>query len=105
MAGSFREGAGPGDAAHAPPPTPTPPLSQYLSLDSPAWGPDPKQQQQQHWRHPELRRALAADDQADELRRIRASVQDSTGKAKYAPFPAPPSLLSCLFPLPVPPHC
>ncbi|RCV15600.1 hypothetical protein SETIT_3G069600v2 [Setaria italica] len=81
MAGSFREGAGPGDA-HAPPPTPTPPLSQYISLDSPAWGPDPKQQQQQHWRHPELRRALAADDQADELRRIRASVQDSTGKAK-----------------------
>ncbi|PAN16817.2 hypothetical protein PAHAL_3G086800 [Panicum hallii] len=81
MAGSFREGAGPGDASNAPPPTPTPPLSQYLSLDSPAWGPDPKQQQQ-HWRHPELRRALAADDQADELRRIRASVQDSTGKAK-----------------------
>ncbi|CAN6326375.1 unnamed protein product [Urochloa humidicola] len=82
MAGSFREGAGPGDA-HAPPPTPTPPLSQYLSLDSPAWGPDPKQQQQQqHYRHAELRRALNADDQADELRRIRASVQDSTGKAK-----------------------
>ncbi|CAN6336028.1 unnamed protein product [Urochloa humidicola] len=80
MAGSFREGAGQGDA-HAPPPTPTPPLSQYLSLDSPAWGPDPKQQQQ-HYRHAELRRALAADDQADELRRIRASVQDSTGKAK-----------------------
>ncbi|CAL5097473.1 unnamed protein product [Urochloa decumbens] len=80
MAGSFREGAGPGDA-HAPPPTPTPPLSQYLSLDSPAWGPDPKQQQQ-HYRHAELRRALAADDQADELRRIRASVQESTGKAK-----------------------
>ncbi|CAN6353436.1 unnamed protein product [Urochloa humidicola] len=79
MAGSFREGAGPGDA-HAPPPTPTPPLSQYLSLDSPAWGPDPKQQQ--HYRHAELRRALNADDQADELRRIRASVQDSTGKAK-----------------------
>ncbi|CAL4896156.1 unnamed protein product [Urochloa decumbens] len=80
MAGSFREGAGPGDA-HAPPPTPTPPLSQYLSLDSPVWGPDPKQQQQ-HYRHAELRRALAADDQADELRRIRASVQESTGKAK-----------------------
>nr|CAB3463585.1 unnamed protein product [Digitaria exilis] len=82
MAGSFREGAGTGDA-HAPPPTPTPPLSQYLCLDSPTWASDPKQQQQQpHWRHPELRRALAADDQADELRRIRASVQDSTGKAK-----------------------
>ncbi|KAL6619846.1 hypothetical protein ACP70R_031949 [Stipagrostis hirtigluma subsp. patula] len=77
MAGSFREGAGPGDA---PPPTPTPPLAQYLSLDSLPWGPaDPKHQ---HWRHAELRRALAADDQADELRRIRASVADSTGKAK-----------------------
>nr|CAB3459894.1 unnamed protein product [Digitaria exilis] len=98
MAGSFREGAGTGDA-HAPPPTPTPSLSQYLCLDSPAWAADPKQQQQQqHWRHPELRRALAADDQADELRRIRASVQDSTGKAKYAP---PPLFASC--PLPVPP--
>jgi len=79
MAGTFREGAGPGDA-HAPPPTPTPPLSQFLALDAlPSWGSDPKQP---HWRHPELRRALASDDQADELRRIRASVQDSAGKAK-----------------------
>ncbi|KAL6865145.1 hypothetical protein ACP4OV_016296 [Aristida adscensionis] len=76
MAGSFREGAGAGDGA---PPTPTPSLAQYLSLDALAWGPDPKQP---HWRHGELRRALAAEDQADELRRIRASVADSTGKAK-----------------------
>ncbi|KAL6638952.1 hypothetical protein ACP70R_022682 [Stipagrostis hirtigluma subsp. patula] len=58
MAGSFREGAGPGDA---PPPTPTPLLAQYLSLDPLAWGPaDPNHQ---HWRHAELRRALAADEQ------------------------------------------
>ncbi|KAJ1261101.1 hypothetical protein BS78_09G002400 [Paspalum vaginatum] len=83
MAGSFRDGAGPGDA-HAPPPTPTPPLSQYLALDALppwGWGGDPKQQQQPHWRHPELRRALAAEDH-DELRRIRASLHESTAKAK-----------------------
>ncbi|WVZ66392.1 hypothetical protein U9M48_015615 [Paspalum notatum var. saurae] len=81
MAGSFRDGAGPGDA-HAPPPTPTPPLSQYLALDalpSWGWGADPKQQP--HWRHPELRRALVAEDH-DELRRIRASLHESTAKAK-----------------------
>ncbi|TVU18409.1 hypothetical protein EJB05_34505 [Eragrostis curvula] len=77
MAGSFRDGAGPGDA---PPPTPTPPLSQYLSLDPLAWAADTKHQHQ-HSRHAELRRALA-DDQPDELRRIRASVSDSTSKAK-----------------------
>ncbi|XP_062179657.1 uncharacterized protein LOC133884314 isoform X2 [Phragmites australis] len=76
MAGSFREGAGPGDA---PPPTPTPSLAQYLLPDPLTWGTDPKQQ---HWRHAELRRALAAEDQTDDLRRIRASVADSTGKAK-----------------------
>ncbi|AQK95638.1 hypothetical protein ZEAMMB73_Zm00001d011089 [Zea mays] len=79
MAGSFREGAGPGDT-HAPPPPPTPPFLQFLALDALAsWGSDPKQP---HWRHPELRRALASNDQTDELRRIRASVQDSAVKAK-----------------------
>ncbi|XP_062230490.1 uncharacterized protein LOC133928258 isoform X2 [Phragmites australis] len=79
MAGSFREGAGPGDVP-PPPPTPTPPLAQYLSPDPLTWGTDPKQQ---HWRHAELRRALATEDhQTDELRRIRASVADSTGKAR-----------------------
>ncbi|KAL6631301.1 hypothetical protein ACP70R_028151 [Stipagrostis hirtigluma subsp. patula] len=36
MAGSFREGAGPGDA---PTPTPTQLLAQYLSLNPLAWGP------------------------------------------------------------------
>ncbi|OEL21557.1 putative receptor protein kinase ZmPK1 [Dichanthelium oligosanthes] len=78
MAGSCPEGTGPADA---PPPTPAPPLARYLSLDSLASGAgaDP---QQQHWRHHELSRALAAGDQADELRRIRASVADSTGKAR-----------------------
>ncbi|KAK3137767.1 hypothetical protein QOZ80_5BG0456950 [Eleusine coracana subsp. coracana] len=74
MAGSFRDGAGSGDA---PPPTPTPALMQYLSLDPLPWAADPK-----HSRHVELRRALAADEQPDELRRIRASVSDTTAKAK-----------------------
>ncbi|GJM94286.1 hypothetical protein PR202_ga10920 [Eleusine coracana subsp. coracana] len=74
MAGSFRDGAGSGDA---PPPTPTPALMQYLSLDPLPWAADPK-----HSRHAELRRALAADEQPDELRRIRASVSDTTAKAK-----------------------
>jgi hypothetical protein len=77
MAGSFRDGVGPGDA---PPPTPIPTLAQYLSLDPLPWAADPK-----HSRHAELRRALAADDQPDELRRIRASVSDSTTNARYLP--------------------
>ncbi|GJN36382.1 hypothetical protein PR202_gb25235 [Eleusine coracana subsp. coracana] len=76
MAGSFRDGAGSGDA---PPPTPTPALMQYLSLDPLPWAADPK-----HSRHVELRRALAADEQPDELRRIRASVSDTTAKANAA---------------------
>jgi hypothetical protein len=74
MAGSFRDGAGPGDA-------PTPALAQYLSLDLLPWAADPK-----HSRHAEVRRALAADDQPDELRRIRASVSDSATKARYLAF-------------------
>jgi hypothetical protein len=63
---------------------------QFLALDALAsWGSDPKQP---HWRHPELRRALASNDQTDELRRIRASVQDSAVKAKCVlSLSSPPS--------------
>jgi hypothetical protein len=95
MAGSFREGAEPGDAHRGPPPTPTPPLSQYISLDFPACG-GPTPSSSSTGATPELRRALVSDDQADELKRIRASVQDSTGKAEYAPALSPP------VPLPLP---
>ncbi|KAL5231316.1 hypothetical protein ABZP36_030092 [Zizania latifolia] len=77
MAGNFRDpGAG---SADAPPPTPSSasqPLAQYLSLDPLAWI-DPK-----HSRHADLRRALQADDQPQELRRIRATVADSSAKAR-----------------------
>lgn len=86
MAGSFRDGAG---SVDAPQPTPTPALAQYLSLDPLPWAADPK-----HSRLAELRRALAADDQPDELRRIRASVSESTAKAKYLPTYSSLSFLS-----------
>uniref|UniRef100_A0A0D3G2C6 Uncharacterized protein n=1 Tax=Oryza barthii TaxID=65489 RepID=A0A0D3G2C6_9ORYZ len=82
MAGTLRDpSAGSGGEA-APTPTPPPPLAapfaQYLSLEPLGWV-EPK-----HSRHGELRRALQhqADDKPQELRRIRASVADSSSKAR-----------------------
>ncbi|XP_006654902.1 uncharacterized protein LOC102708898 [Oryza brachyantha] len=76
MAGTLRDPGSDAPPTPPPPPSAAPPLAQYLSLDPLAWV-DPK-----HSRHGELRRALQGDDRPQELRRIRATVADSSSKAR-----------------------
>ncbi|VAH12415.1 unnamed protein product [Triticum turgidum subsp. durum] len=75
MAGAFREG---GEEAGAPPPLPPATgLAKYISL-----GTAPPAGEPRHARHAELRRALQAGDPPEELRRVRDSVAESSGKAR-----------------------
>ncbi|XP_044970797.1 uncharacterized protein LOC123431011 [Hordeum vulgare subsp. vulgare] len=73
MAGAPREG---GEEAGAPPPLPPPSIARYISPGPFAAG-EPR-----HARHAELRRALQAGDPSEELRRVRDSVAESSGKAR-----------------------
>ncbi|XBJ21825.1 hypothetical protein VPH35_000308 [Triticum aestivum] len=74
MAGAPREG---GEGAGAPPLPPTTGLAKYISL-----GTVPPAGEPRHARHAELRRALQAGDPPEELRRVRDSVAESSGKAR-----------------------
>ncbi|XP_037481138.1 uncharacterized protein LOC119358825 isoform X2 [Triticum dicoccoides] len=74
MAGAPREG---GEEAGAPPLPPTTGLAKYISL-----GTVPPAGEPRHARHAELRRALQAGDPPEELRRVRDSVAESSGKAR-----------------------
>ncbi|KAF6992908.1 hypothetical protein CFC21_009861 [Triticum aestivum] len=74
MAGAPRDG---GEEAGAPPLPPTTGLAKYISL-----GTVPPAGEPRHARHAELRRALQAGDPPEELRRVRDSVAESSGKAR-----------------------
>ncbi|KAM3399627.1 hypothetical protein ACQJBY_004812 [Aegilops geniculata] len=74
MAGAPREG---GEEAGAPPLPPATGLAKYISL-----GTVPPAGEPRHARHAELRRALQAGDPPEELRRVRDSVAESSGKAR-----------------------